>query len=203
MAKTTNKVTTTKIPKTIAAVVAEKTVTKTAPVLKGSETEKNLWTAFAGESEARNKYDFFASQAKKDGFEEISGIFTETALNEKEHAKMWYKYAAGIGKTYDNLLNAAEGEKYEWSQMYKGFAEVARREGFTEIAQKFAAVADVEGHHEKRYRDYAKTIKEGTVFKKEKAVLWKCRNCGAIYLAKQAPEICPTCSHPQAYFQVK
>lgn len=192
-----------KTTKTVASKIATKTKKDTAPVLKGSETEKNLWIAFAGESEARNKYDFFASQAKKDGFEQISGIFAETALNEKEHAKMWYKYVAGIGKTYDNLITAAEGEKYEWSEMYKKFAEVAKKEGFTEIAQKFAAVADVESHHEKRYLDYAKRIKDGTVFKKEKAVLWKCRNCGAIYLAKQAPEICPTCAHPQAYFEVK
>lgn len=172
--------------------------------LKGTQTEKNLQTAFAGESQARNKYDYFASQAKKDGFEAISAIFTETALNEKEHAKMWYKLLQENGKiqnTEANLLMAALGENEEWTQMYKEFAEIAKKEGFTEIAVKFERVAEVEKEHEERYRALLELVKNGKVFKRAEKKIWKCRNCGTIVVSNEAPKICPTCDHDQSYFE--
>ena len=171
--------------------------------LKGSKTEQNLWAAFAGESQARNKYDYFASRAKKDGYEQIAAIFQETALNEKEHAKMWFKEVAGIGDTPANLAAAAAGEHEEWTEMYKRFAEEAKAEGFDEIARKFAAVAEVERHHEERYLKLAKNIESGEVWKRVGKNKWQCRNCGAIVESESAPEICPVCDHPKAYFQLE
>jgi rubrerythrin len=170
--------------------------------LKGSKTEANLKAAFGGESEARNKYTYYASQAKKDGFEQISAIFTETAENEKEHAKMWFKLFHGIGDTKTNLLDAAAGEAYEWTQMYSDMAKDADAEGFTDVARKFRAVATVEKCHEERYRALAKNIEDYKVFVKDDKVVWECRNCGARFYAVSAPEKCPVCDHPQAYFQV-
>ena len=170
--------------------------------LKGTQTEKNLMTAFAGESQARNKYDYFASKAKKDGYEQIAQIFSETALNEKEHAKLWFKLFEGIGGTYDNLLAAAAGENYEWTNMYAGFAKVAREEGFSEIADQMLGVAKVEKSHEERYRKLAENIKADAVFKKDEVVGWRCRNCGNIEFAKEAPEECSVCKHPMAYFEL-
>ncbi len=171
--------------------------------LKGSKTEQNLWAAFAGESQARNKYDYFASRAKKDGYEQIAAIFQETALNEKEHAKMWFKEVAGIGDTPANLAAAAAGEHEEWTEMYKRFAEEAKAEGFDEIARKFAAVAEVERHHEERYLKLAKNIESGDVWKRVGKNKWQCRNCGAIIESESAPEKCPVCAHPKAYFQLE
>ncbi len=170
--------------------------------LKGSKTEKNLMDAFAGESQARNKYTYYASQAKKDGMEQIAEIFTKTADNEKEHAKMWFKLFHGIGSTYENLLDAAAGERHEWTIMYKEMAKVADEEGFHEIAQKMRLVADIEENHEARYRKLAENIKIGKVFEKEEAVVWECRNCGHRYFGKKPPEVCQTCNHPQSYFEV-
>ena len=171
--------------------------------LKGSKTEQNLWAAFAGESQARNKYDYFASRAKKDGYEQIAAIFQETALNEKEHAKMWFKEVAGIGDTPANLAAAAAGEHEEWTEMYKRFAEEAKAEGFDEIARKFAAVAEVERHHEERYLKLAKNIASGEVWVRVGKNKWQCRNCGAISESESAPEKCPVCDHPKAYFQLE
>ena len=171
--------------------------------LKGSKTEQNLWAAFAGESQARNKYDYFASRAKKDGYEQIAAIFQETALNEKEHAKMWFKAVAGIGDTPANLAAAAAGEHEEWTEMYKRFAEEAKAEGFDEIARKFAAVAEVERHHEERYLKLAKNIASGEVWVRVGPNKWQCRNCGAIIESESAPEKCPVCDHPKAYFQLE
>ena len=171
--------------------------------LKGSKTEQNLWAAFAGESQARNKYDYFASRAKKDGYEQIAAIFQETALNEKEHAKMWFKEVAGIGDTPANLAAAAAGEHEEWTEMYKRFAEEAKTEGFDEIARKFAAVAEVERHHEERYLKLAKNIASGEVWVRVGKNKWQCRNCGAIIESESAPEKCPVCDHPKAYFQLE
>ena len=171
--------------------------------LKGSKTEQNLWAAFAGESQARNKYDYFASRAKKDGYEQIAAIFQETALNEKEHAKMWFKEVAGIGDTPANLAAAAAGEHEEWTEMYKRFAEEAKAEGFDEIARKFAAVAEVERHHEERYLKLAKNIASGEVWVRIGQNKWQCRNCGAIVESESAPEKCPVCDHPKAYFQLE
>ena len=171
--------------------------------LKGSKTEANLKYAFAGESQARNKYDYYASKAKKDGFEQISAIFQETALNEKEHAKMWFKLFAGIGGTKENLLEAAAGEHEEWTDMYKRFAEEAEAEGFTDIAVKFRKVAEVEAQHEARYRKLAKNIESGEVWVRVGANRWQCRNCGAIVESESAPEVCPVCDHPKAYFQLE
>ncbi len=171
--------------------------------LKGSKTEKNLLAAFAGESQARNKYDYFASKAKKEGYEQIAAIFQETALNEKEHAKMWFKALSGIGSTPENLLAAAAGENYEWTQMYKQMAEEAREEGFTEIARLFEKVAEVEAHHEERYRKLAKNIETGEVWVRIGKKRWQCRNCGAIVESEKAPERCPVCDHPKAYFQLE
>ena len=171
--------------------------------LTGSKTEANLMAAFAGESQARNKYDYFASRAKKDGYEQIAAIFQETALNEKEHAKMWFKEVAGIGDTPANLAAAAAGEHEEWTEMYKRFAEEAKAEGFDEIARKFAAVAEVERHHEERYLKLAKNIESGEVWKRVGKNKWQCRNCGAIIESESAPEKCPVCDHPKAYFQLE
>ena len=171
--------------------------------LKGSKTEKNLWEAFAGESQARNKYTYFASQAKKDGYEQIAAIFQETADNEKEHAKLEYKAAAGIGDTYANLLTAAAGEHEEWTSMYPRMAKEAREEGFEELAVMFEEIAKVEKVHEERYRALAQNIKDGTVFFKAGKVFWKCRNCGAVFELTAAPMKCPCCKHPQSYFEVE
>ena len=171
--------------------------------LKGTKTEQNLMTAFAGESQARNKYTYFASRAKKDGFEQIAAIFEETANNEKEHAKMWFKELNGIGSTAENLLAAAEGENYEWTDMYKGFAETAREEGFERIAYLFEEVAKIEREHEDRYRKLLTNVDNGLVFTKDGDRIWQCRNCGHIVIGKEAPEVCPVCNHPQAYFEIK
>ena len=171
--------------------------------LKGSKTEQNLWAAFAGESQARNKYAYFGSRAKKDGYAQIAAIFQETALNEKEHAKMWFKEVAGIGDTPANLAAAAAGEHEEWTEMYKRFAEEAKAEGFDEIARKFAAVAEVERHHEERYLKLAKNIASGEVWVRVGQNKWQCRNCGAIIESESAPETCPVCDHPKAYFQIE
>ena len=169
----------------------------------GTQTEKNLETAFAGESQARNKYTYFASVAKKEGYEQISALFLETADNEKEHAKLWFKELEGIGDTKANLKAAAEGENYEWTDMYKGFAETAEKEGFKELAVKFRLVADVEKHHEERYLALLKNVNELKVFKKDEEVtVWKCRNCGFIFVGKEAPSVCPCCAHPQSFFEV-
>lgn len=170
--------------------------------LKGSQTEKNLWEAFAGESQARNKYTYFASQAKKDGFVQISKIFEETADNEKEHAKIWFKLVTGgIGTTAENLKAAAEGENEEWTSMYPGFAKTAREEGFEKIARLFDMVAKIEKEHEERYRLLLTNIEEDKVFKKGEKIIWQCINCGYVCEATQAPQKCPVCDHPQDYFQ--
>lgn len=172
---------------------------------KGTRTEQNLMTAFAGESQARNKYTFFASKAKKDGYEQISAIFMETADNEKEHAKMWFKELNGgdISSTEENLLAAAEGENYEWTDMYDEFARVAEEEGFKALAAKFRMVGEIEKHHEERYRKLLKNIEDKVVFSKDEDAIWICRNCGHIVIGKQAPQICPVCAHPQSYFELR
>ena len=169
---------------------------------KGSQTEKNLMKAFAGESEARNKYTYFASVAKKEGYEQIAEIFSQTADNEKEHAKLWYKLAVGLGNTEENLRAAADGENYEWTKMYKRFAKKAREEAFEEIAVLFEGVAAIEKSHQKRYEALLKNVQEGKVFKKVTPVMWECRNCGHRVKAEEAPAVCPVCAHKQAYFQV-
>ena len=170
---------------------------------KGTQTEKNLETAFAGESQARNKYTYFASVAKKEGYEQISALFLETADNEKEHAKLWFKELNGIGDTKANLKAAAEGENYEWTDMYKTFAETAEKEGFPELAARFRLVADVEKHHEERYLKLLENVNNLNVFKKDAEVsVWKCRNCGYIVVSKEAPKLCPCCLHPQAFFEL-
>ena len=171
--------------------------------LKGSKTEQNLMTAFAGESQARNKYTYFASVAKKEGFEQISAIFTETANNEKEHAKMWFKALGELGDTAANLLHAAEGENYEWTDMYATFAKEADEEGFTELAEKFRMVAAIEKTHEERYRALLSNVEMQKVFEKAEETMWECRNCGHLVMGKKAPEVCPVCAHPQAYFEVR
>lgn len=173
--------------------------------LKGTKTEKNLQAAFAGESQARNKYTFFASQAKKDGYVQIASIFEETAGNEKEHAKMWYKYLNGgkISSTEENLADAAAGENYEWTDMYATFAKEAEEEGFKEIAAKFRMVGDIEKEHEARYRKLLKNVQDKKVFSKDGDCIWQCANCGHICVGKYAPEVCPVCNHPKSYFQVK
>ena len=169
--------------------------------LKGSQTEKNLWAAFAGESQAYTKYGYYASRAKKDGFEQISALFTETSGNEKEHAKIWFKLVAGIGTTAENLEAAADGEHEEWTSMYPEFAKVAREEGFTKIANLFEAVAKIEKEHEERYRILLANVKDEKVFKKDEKIIWQCRNCGYVCESPQAPQVCPVCAHPQAYFE--
>ncbi len=168
----------------------------------GTQTEKNLETAFAGESQARNKYSYFASRAKKDGFEQIAAIFQTTAENEKEHAKMWFKELNGIGPTADNLAAAAAGENYEWTDMYDGFAKTAEQEGFPELAAKFRLVAAIEKHHEERYRALLRNVEAQEVFAKSSVKVWECRNCGHIVVGEKAPEVCPTCDHAQSYFEI-
>lgn len=179
--------------------------TITMKELKGTKTEKNLMEAFAGESQARNKYSYFASKAKKDGFEQIAEIFSKTADNEKEHAKLWFKYLEGgaIKSTRENLKAAAEGENYEWTDMYARMAQEAEEEGFLEIAEKFRGVAAVEKEHEERYRRLLANIEQALVFSRDGDAIWVCRNCGHVVVGKQAPEICPVCNHPQAYFELK
>lgn len=168
----------------------------------GTQTEKNLEAAFAGESQARNKYTYFASVAKKQGFEQIADLFLKTADNEKEHAKMWFKELNGIGDTAENLLAAAEGENYEWTDMYEDFAKTAEEEGFTELAHKFRLVAAIEKHHEERYRALLRNVETTEVFKRSEIKVWECRNCGHIVVDKEAPEVCPVCNHPQSYFEI-
>ncbi|MDD6354744.1 MAG: rubrerythrin family protein [Oscillospiraceae bacterium] len=168
----------------------------------GTKTEKNLEAAFSGESQARNKYTYFASVAKKQGFEQIADLFLKTANNEKEHAKMWFKELNGIGDTADNLKAAAEGENYEWTDMYDEFAKTAEEEGFTELAHKFRLVAAIEKHHEERYRALLKNIEAAEVFEKSEVKVWECRNCGHIVVGTSAPEVCPTCNHPQSFFEI-
>ena len=168
----------------------------------GTQTEKNLEAAFAGESQARNKYTYFASVAKKQGFEQIADLFLKTADNEKEHAKMWFKELNGIGDTAENLLAAAEGENYEWTDMYVDFAKTAEEEGFTELAHKFRLVAAIEKHHEERYRALLHNVETAEVFKRSEIKVWECRNCGHIVVGKEAPEVCPVCNHPQSYFEI-
>ena len=168
----------------------------------GTKTEKNLWEAFAGESQARNKYTYFASVAKKQGFEQIAALFLKTADNEKEHAKLWFKELAGIGDTAANLLHAAEGENYEWTDMYEGFAKTAEEEGFTALAKKFRLVAAIEKHHEERYRALLHNVESQEVFAKSEVKVWECRNCGHIMVGTNAPDLCPVCAHTQSYFEI-
>ena len=169
---------------------------------EGTQTEKNLLEAFSGESQARNKYTYFASKAKKDGFEQISALFLKTADNEKEHAKMWFKELNGIGSTAENLAAAAEGENYEWTDMYEGFAKTAEEEGFPELAAKFRMVGEIEKKHEERYRALLHNVEMQEVFQKSEVKVWECRNCGHIVVGEKAPEVCPVCAHPQAYFEI-
>ncbi len=171
--------------------------------LKGSKTEKNLMTAFAGESQARNKYTYFASVAKKEGYEQIAALFTKTADNEKEHAKLWFKALGELGDTAQNLLHAAEGENYEWTDMYATFAKEAEEEGFVQLAAQFRAVAAIEKAHEERYRALLKNVEMKAVFEKAGETMWECRNCGHLVMGKKAPEICPVCAHPQSFFEVR
>ena len=171
--------------------------------LKGTKTEKNLWEAFAGESQARNKYTYFASKAKKDGYVQIAKIFEETAANEKEHAEIWFKLLNGIGSTAENLKSAAEGENYEWTDMYAEMAKDAREEGFDHIAFLFDEVGKIEREHEERYRKLLANVEGGLVFSRDGDMIWQCSNCGHIHVGKQAPEVCPVCVHPKAYFQIK
>ena len=171
--------------------------------LKGSKTEKNLMAAFSGESEARNKYTYFASVAKKEGYQQIAAIFEETANNEKEHAKLWFKALGGLSDTQKNLLSAAEGENYEWTDMYAGFAKDAEEEGFLELAAQFKKVAEVEKAHEERYRKLLSNVEMQKVFEKSEEIMWECRNCGHLVMGKKAPEVCPVCKHPQAYFEMR
>ena len=168
----------------------------------GTQTEKNLQAAFAGESQARNKYTYFASQAKKEGYEQIAALFLKTADNEKEHAKMWFKELGGIGDTAENLKAAAAGENYEWTDMYEGFAKTAENEGFKDLAAKFRLVAAIEKHHEERYRALLKNVEAQEVFAKSEIKVWECRNCGHIVVGPKAPELCPACNHPKSYFEL-
>ena len=170
---------------------------------KGTQTEKNLEAAFAGESQARNKYTYFASKAKKEGFEQISSIFLKTAENEKEHAKLWFKELQGIGSTAENLAAAADGENFEWTDMYEDFAKTAESEGFPELAAKFRGVAAIEKAHEERYRALLRNVEAQEVFKKSEVKVWECRNCGHIVVGVNAPDFCPVCAHPQAYFEIR
>ena len=168
----------------------------------GTQTEKNLEAAFAGESQARNKYTYFASRAKMDGFEQMAALFLKTADNEKEHAKLWFKELEGIGDTAANLEAAADGENYEWTDMYAGFAETADKEGFPELAKKFRMVAEIEKHHEERYRALLKNLKQNEVFARSEVKVWECRNCGHIVVGTKAPDVCPVCAHPQSFFEL-
>ena len=169
----------------------------------GTQTEKNLMAAFSGESEARNKYTYFASVAKKQGFEQIAALFLKTAENEKEHAKLWFKELEGIGDTAENLLAAAEGENYEWTDMYEGFAKTAEEEGFKELAIRFRLIAAIEKHHEERYRALLHNVEMAEVFEKSEVKIWECRNCGHIVVGEKAPQLCPACKHPQSYFEIR
>jgi rubrerythrin len=169
---------------------------------KGTKTEKNLMEAFAGESQARNKYTYFASVAKKEGYQQIAAIFEQTANNEKEHAKLWFKALGELGTTAENLAAAAAGENYEWTDMYEEFAKTAEAEGFNELAKKFRLVAAIEKHHEERYRALLKNVEMAQVFEKSEVKVWECRNCGHIVVGTKAPELCPTCAHPQSYFEI-
>ncbi len=178
-------------------------MTSSSTKYAGTQTERNLMAAFAGESEARNKYTYFASRAKKDGYEQIAALFLKTAENEKEHAKLWFKELNGIGDTAENLNAAADGENYEWTDMYEEFAKTAEKEGFKELATKFRMVGAIEKHHEERYRKLLKNIEDEVVFSKDEEKIWICRNCGHIVIGKKAPEVCPVCSHPKSYFEVK
>ena len=173
--------------------------------LKGSKTEQNLMAAFAGESQARNKYTYYASKAKKDGYEQIAALFEETANNEKEHAKMWFKelHEGEVPTTTENLKDAADGENYEWTDMYEGFAKTAEEEGFKALAAKFRAVGEIEKHHEERFRRLLKNIEDEVVFSKDGERIWICRNCGHVVVGKKAPKICPVCAHPQSFFEIK
>ena len=171
--------------------------------LKGTKTEQNLMTAFAGESQARNKYTYFASTAKKEGYEQISALFAKTAENEKEHAKMWFKLLGGLGNTAQNLAEAAAGENYEWTDMYATFAKEADEEGFHDIAEKFRAVAEIEKSHEERYRKLLSNVEMQKVFEKSEITMWECRNCGHLVMGVKAPDVCPVCAHPQSYFEVR
>lgn len=171
--------------------------------LKGTKTEANLKAAFAGESQARNKYSYFASQARKDGFEQIAAIFEETAQNEKEHAKIWFKELGGIGNTTDNLKAAADGENYEWTDMYDEFAKTAKEEGFDRLAYLFEAVGKIEKEHEERFKKLLENVEDGKVFEAGEVKIWKCRNCGHIVVGTKAPEVCPVCNHPKAFFEIK
>ena len=171
--------------------------------LKGSKTEANLWYAFAGESQARNKYTYFASKAKKDGYEQIAALFEKTANNEKEHAKLWFKALNGIGTTLENLKAAAAGEHEEWTDMYKRFAEEAAAEGFDDLARQFAQVAEIEKHHEERYNKLAANVEKAEVWVRVGENRWECRNCGHVYIGEAAPEVCPVCKHPRAYFEIE
>ena len=168
----------------------------------GTQTEKNLREAFSGESQARSKYTYFASVAKKQGYEQIAALFLKTADNEKEHAKLWFKELSGLGDTAENLLSAAEGENYEWTDMYDGFAKTAEEEGFPELAEKFRLVAAIEKHHEERYRALLHNVETAAVFEKSEVKVWECRNCGHIVVGEKAPDICPTCNHPRSYFEL-
>ena len=170
--------------------------------IKGTRTEQNLLKAFAGESQARSRYIFFSSKAKKEGYEQIAALFLKTADNEKEHAKLWFKELNGIGDTAENLLSAAEGENYEWTDMYDGFAKTAEEEGFHELAQRFRLVAAIEKHHEERYRALLHNVEMAEVFAKSEVKVWECRNCGHIVIGEKAPEVCPACNHPQSYFEI-
>jgi len=171
--------------------------------LKGSKTEANLWAAFAGESQARNKYTYYASVAKKEGYEQISAIFLETAGNEKEHAELWFKALGELGTTEENLKHAAEGENYEWTEMYAEMAQTAKEEGFDRLAYQFSGVAKIEKEHEERYLALLENLKNGAVFERDDEVVWFCRNCGHIHVGKKAPEQCPVCAHPKAYFEIR
>ena len=169
----------------------------------GTQTEKNLLAAFAGESQARNKYTYFASKAKKEGYEQIAALFLKTADNEKEHAKLWFKALNGIGNTAENLAAAADGENYEWTDMYEGFAKTAEEEGFPELAEQFRGVAAIEKEHEERYRALLKNVETRQVFEKSEVKVWECRNCGHIVIGTKAPDVCPVCAHPQSYFEIR
>ena len=171
--------------------------------IKGTKTEANLLTAFSGESQARNKYTYFASKARKEGYNQIASLFEETANNEKEHAKIWFKLLEGIGTTEENLLSAAKGENYEWTDMYAKFAQEAREEGFNEIAELFESVSKIEKEHEERYLKLLENVKNGLVFKKDKVIVWKCTNCGYIHVGTEAPNVCPVCNHAKSYFEIK
>ena len=186
--------------------MATKTVKKkeaNPKTLKGTKTLENLMAAFSGESQARNKYTYYASKAKKEGYEQIAAIFEETAANEKEHAELWFKAFHGVGTTVENLLDAAAGEHYEWTDMYKEFAKVAREEGFVDLARQMEGVGAIEKQHEARYKKLATNVKEGKAFKKATKVTWQCRNCGHQVVSTKAPQLCPVCKHPQSYFEVK